>query len=448
MAVERLHFAPDASYHGFDASVHLARYAVARELCGNARVLDVACGEGYGTALLADWGAREVVGVDISAEAIAAATCNFQRQNTRYLCADAVATEDPLSSEAAFDLIVCFETFEHVSDPELLLRRLAEWRKPTGTIMISCPNDPAASRLGFSNEFHLRPWTSNEFRDHCEVILGPATAWLLEAPCVGAMILPEQNCRVETTGSCFSIMQARLLPAAQALPPQANVVPNWSDCLAYMGVWNAVPSEQLLASPVSYTAYMQPWANLNDQDFDARMLTRYDELSSAHRALQEQHEQDRQQLLRYASDPLLLRYEELSRAHRALKEQHEQDRQQLLRYASDPLLLRYEELESAHRALQEQREQDQDLSRRYDELARAHRALQDQHEQDRQQLLRYASGLVAPQSHRASSPSRVMRFTGSPRILKFYLWALRAPVVGRALSMLRRMALRGLAMIR
>lgn len=301
MAVERLNFASGSRYHGFDASVHLARYAMVRGISPDTRVLDIACGEGYGTALIADWGACDVLGVDISAEAIAAARLNFPRENTRYLCADAVAAEDPLAGEAPFDLIVCFETFEHVSDPDLLLRRLASWLRPNGTIVISCPNDPAAGRLGFSNEFHLRPWTREEFRGCCEAILGTATSWLLQTPCVGAMILPERHCDIALDAGFLPIMHARPVTSAQALPAQANIVPDWSDCLAYLGVWGVLPEEQLVATPVSYSAYLLPWSNLQEEVSPLKLAARYDELAHAHRALLEQREQDRQQLLRYAS---------------------------------------------------------------------------------------------------------------------------------------------------
>lgn len=307
MAVERLNFAPQTPYHGFDASVHLSRYATARDLCQNARVLDIACGEGYGSALLADWGAREVVGVDISSEAIAAAARNFPRPNTHYLCADAVAAEDPLAGEEPFDLIVCFETFEHVSDAKLLLRRLAGWLRPGGGIVISCPNDPAAERLGFSNEFHVQPWTQEQFRGCCEAVLGPATAWLLQTPCVGAMILPERNCNIKPDASFLAIMETRPIGSAQALPPQANILPDWSDCLAYVGIWGGLPAEQLAATPLSYTAYSLPWRNLGGGLTPVELQARYNDLVHAHRTLLEQREQDRQQLLRYASDLVTIR---------------------------------------------------------------------------------------------------------------------------------------------
>ncbi|HET8995122.1 MAG TPA: methyltransferase domain-containing protein, partial [Acetobacteraceae bacterium] len=73
MATERLHMSGEQPYHGFEAAAHVARYALLRPACAQRRVLDIACGEGYGSALLAGWGARSVVGVDISAAAIASA---------------------------------------------------------------------------------------------------------------------------------------------------------------------------------------------------------------------------------------------------------------------------------------------------------------------------------------------------------------------------------------
>ena len=71
MTVERLHLAPGAmDYNSMLAAEHVVRYAFAAALCRGRRVLDVACGEGYGSAMLAAAGAAQVVGVDISQEAV------------------------------------------------------------------------------------------------------------------------------------------------------------------------------------------------------------------------------------------------------------------------------------------------------------------------------------------------------------------------------------------
>src|SRR5678816_4696771 len=68
--MERLTFSDSTAYNGLEAAIHSARYSIVRPMCSDKRVLDVACGEGYGCHLMSAWGARHVDGVDVSAEAV------------------------------------------------------------------------------------------------------------------------------------------------------------------------------------------------------------------------------------------------------------------------------------------------------------------------------------------------------------------------------------------
>lgn len=58
--IERLDFGEGANYNAIEASIHLGRYALARSVVRGRRVLDAACGEGYGSTLLKKWGAAFV----------------------------------------------------------------------------------------------------------------------------------------------------------------------------------------------------------------------------------------------------------------------------------------------------------------------------------------------------------------------------------------------------
>ena len=106
---------------------HLARYRFASQLASGLDVLDAACGEGYGSAMLAEAvGAARVVGVDVDAQTVAHAQqaygLDFRVQDVCDL-----ALEDD-----CFDLVVSFETIEHVEDAS---RMLAEFRlvlRPAG----------------------------------------------------------------------------------------------------------------------------------------------------------------------------------------------------------------------------------------------------------------------------------------------------------------------------
>jgi SAM-dependent methyltransferase len=132
---------------------HWHRYCVAQPLARGLRVLDAACGEGYGSYLLAR-SASEVTGVDVSAEAIAHARARYAAPNLRYVQGSVTAL--PLA-DACIDLVVSFETIEHlVAQAEML----AEFRRvlvPGGALIISSPNRPVYSgELPQDNEYHVR----------------------------------------------------------------------------------------------------------------------------------------------------------------------------------------------------------------------------------------------------------------------------------------------------
>ena len=132
---------------------HLARYRLAAQLAPGRRVLDVACGEGYGTAMLAAAGA-DAVGVDIDP-----ATVDHVRAHHGVAAHVADLAALPFDDDA-FDLVVSFETIEHVQDPEAALDELARVRAPDGLLMISTP---VAGQYQVQNEFHVREFGHEEF---------------------------------------------------------------------------------------------------------------------------------------------------------------------------------------------------------------------------------------------------------------------------------------------
>lgn len=146
---------------------HWHRYAFARGLAVGKRVLDAACGEGYGSALLADV-AADVIGVDISAQAIDHARARYgAKPHLRFERAD--ATQLPFA-EGSFDLIVSFETLEHLVAQEELLAGFARALAEDGVLVISSPDKLTYSELaGFHNEFHVREL----YRDELLALLRP-----------------------------------------------------------------------------------------------------------------------------------------------------------------------------------------------------------------------------------------------------------------------------------
>ena len=150
---------------------HWHRYAFARSLAADRRVLDAACGEGYGGALLADV-AASVDGVDIDPAAIAHARQRYvDRANLRFACAD--VTRLPFA-DRSFDLVVSFETLEHLAAQEQLLAEFARVLATDGTLVLSSPDKHTYSDLtGVRNEFHVREL----YRDELLALVAPHFAY-------------------------------------------------------------------------------------------------------------------------------------------------------------------------------------------------------------------------------------------------------------------------------
>ena len=143
---------------------HWHRYAFAAPLVGGRRVLDAACGEGYGSNLLAGH-AREVVGVDVSDDAIRHARARYlpARANLRFEQAD--ATTLPFA-DGSFDAVVSFETLEHLAAHEQLVAGFARVLVDDGVLLISSPDKLTYSDVaGFRNEFHVRELYRQELQD-------------------------------------------------------------------------------------------------------------------------------------------------------------------------------------------------------------------------------------------------------------------------------------------
>ena len=139
---------------------HMHRYLLARELREGTRVLDVACGEGYGSDLLAAPGI-DVVGVDIADEAVTHATAKYGRAGLRFV--EASAAELPFE-DGSFDTVVSFETIEHHDQHEAMLREIKRVLAPGGRLVISSPNRQHYSiEPGYSNPFHVKELFREEF---------------------------------------------------------------------------------------------------------------------------------------------------------------------------------------------------------------------------------------------------------------------------------------------
>jgi SAM-dependent methyltransferase len=145
---------------------HWHRYLFAARLVAGKAVLDVACGEGYGSRLMAG-AAASVVGVDVDADAVRDAAASYPAANLTFLCGS--AEQIPVEGEHVFDVVVSFETLEHLA-ADGQLRFVAEVKrllKPDGLLLISTPNRPVyTDRSGHHNPYHLREFDRPEFTDY------------------------------------------------------------------------------------------------------------------------------------------------------------------------------------------------------------------------------------------------------------------------------------------
>lgn len=170
---------------------HWHRYALVQPWARGRRVLDAACGEGYGSAILAQ-SAASVLGLDIDRAAVAHAQARYAAlSNLRYEQADATRLELP---QGAFDLVVSFETLEHVHAQDDLLDGLCHALADDGLLVISSPDKATYSdAAGFRNEYHVRELYRDEFeqllrrrfphvRLYAQRLLFQSAVWVLDPP--------------------------------------------------------------------------------------------------------------------------------------------------------------------------------------------------------------------------------------------------------------------------
>ena len=154
---------PDVPAENYWFRRHLAVYEWAAERCAGLRVIDMACGEGYGAAVLARR-ARQVTGVDANPQALEHARLKYNRPGLRFVRDLVEGYEEPC------DAIVFLQTVEHVRNPGALLTRFKEM---ADTVFVSTPNlltlaPPGAEKS--DNPWHLREYRAEEFRALCESV--------------------------------------------------------------------------------------------------------------------------------------------------------------------------------------------------------------------------------------------------------------------------------------
>lgn len=137
---------------------HEERYVFAGQYVFGKDVLDVACGTGVGTEFLRVSGARTVWGLDIDPGAIAFAKARFTECSFAQSDASALCLPDN-----SLDLVVSFETLEHLTDSRKFLQECQRVLRPDGILICSTPNR-ALSRWSAENPYHVREFYPSEFK--------------------------------------------------------------------------------------------------------------------------------------------------------------------------------------------------------------------------------------------------------------------------------------------
>jgi SAM-dependent methyltransferase len=144
---------------------HWHRYAWASRLVAGKAVLDAACGEGYGSHLLSAT-AASVTGLDISEQAVEHARSRYRADNLAFDCGDATALP---YEDARFDVVVSFETLEHLADHDALMSEFRRVLRPEGFLVVSSPDRATYSDAsGYDNPYHVREL----YRPELEALIG------------------------------------------------------------------------------------------------------------------------------------------------------------------------------------------------------------------------------------------------------------------------------------
>ncbi|HDQ00099.1 MAG TPA: class I SAM-dependent methyltransferase [bacterium] len=139
---------------------HQFAYRYVQQFVENKTVVDIGCGSGYGSHILAQR-AKLVCGIDHDPEIVAYCRQRYHNSNLSFLQMDATR----LNPDQQFDIVVNFQMIEHVEDMESFIDVLRQAAKPEGMIYISTPRIPEHKVNKGNNPFHAHDLTYGQFFD-------------------------------------------------------------------------------------------------------------------------------------------------------------------------------------------------------------------------------------------------------------------------------------------
>lgn len=164
---------PDLPEENYWYRRHLVVYKWIAERLAGKRAVDMACGEGYGSAVLASQ-AEHVTGVDANPEAYEHAKAKYAGEKV------AIVRELVQMYREPADAVVFLQTIEHVEDPAGMLRHFASMLEPGGEVYVSTPNlltlaGPDAEKS--DNPWHVKEYRAGEFRELCDEVFEDVTIY-------------------------------------------------------------------------------------------------------------------------------------------------------------------------------------------------------------------------------------------------------------------------------
>lgn len=178
MTLERITINKNPKNPGVIIQEHLMRYIFAIKYVQNKDVLDVAIGSGYGSAMMAKI-AKYVAGFDYSQKALKKAAKEFINlpsfnfylsKKDLEIDGDLAGLDNNKNVIDKYDVCTCFETLEHLSNPEFLLLNIKLHMKPDGVVFISTPNCPTQKD---NNEWHKQAFNFETLTNLAKSILKP-----------------------------------------------------------------------------------------------------------------------------------------------------------------------------------------------------------------------------------------------------------------------------------
>lgn len=172
---------------------HLHRYAITFDFIKNKKVLDIACGEGYGCYLMSKM-ASHITGIDIDYQTINKAKDKYNITNIDFLQGDIFKIP---ANKQSFDVITCFETLEHTDNHDAVLKELKRVLKPSGLLFISTPDKKNYSeKRNYSNPFHKKELYFEQFKLLVEQYF-TNTSFFFQISSAESLIIPENRKPIE-----------------------------------------------------------------------------------------------------------------------------------------------------------------------------------------------------------------------------------------------------------